>query len=154
MKIAFYKSPVGILKICEKQRYLISGAKTVRSGTSQNSPLLTRTMKQLDEYFLGKRQQFDLHLSPVGTAFQKKVWRALRDIPYGKLRTYQDIAEIIGHPRAFRAVGNANGRNRLPIIIPCHRVVGKHPQSGGFGMGMKAKEILIGLENIDSYFNI
>ena len=103
-------------------------------------------MRQLDEYFLGKRRRFDLPLSPLGTEFQKQVWKALRDIPYGELCTYQDVAEIIGRPKAFRAVGNANGRNKLPIIIPCHRVVGKHTQSGGFGMGMKVKNTLIGLE--------
>ena len=83
----------------------------------------------------------------MGTPFQQKVWGALRRIPYGKTRTYGDIAMAVDNPKASRAVGNANGKNPLSIIIPCHRVVGKHPQSGGFGMGMKKKIFLLELES-------
>ena len=148
MNIAFYTGPIGILKVCEEEGVLISSNRVPKKGLSQYSPLLKHALKQLDEYFLGKRRHFDLPLAPSGTAFQKKVWKALSTIPYGELRTYQDIAKAIKHPKAFRAVGNANGKNKLPIIIPCHRVVGKHPQSGGFGMGMRAKKTLIKLESL------
>ena len=101
---------------------------------------------QLAEYFAGKRRDFDLPLAPEGTAFQKSVWRALEAIPFGQLRSYRDIAEEIGNPAAVRAVGAANGRNPLPIVVPCHRVIGADGSLTGFGGGLDLKRQLLELE--------
>jgi methylated-DNA-[protein]-cysteine S-methyltransferase len=101
---------------------------------------------QLTEYFDGQRQQFDLLLAPFGTPFQLKVWRALQRIPFGETRTYGAIARDIGHPKAVRAVGAANGRNPLPIVIPCHRVIGHDGTLTGFGGGLETKRRLLALE--------
>ena len=101
---------------------------------------------QLREYFAGTRRAFDLPLAPVGTGFQQEVWQALRTIGYGETRSYLDIATQIGRPRAVRAVGAANGRNPLPIVIPCHRVIGSDGSLTGFGGGIDAKRYLLALE--------
>ena len=101
---------------------------------------------QLGEYFAGRRRRFDVPLRPAGTPFQLAVLEALRTIPYGETRSYGDIAQQIGRPRAVRAVGMANGRNPLPIIIPCHRVIGADGSLTGFGGGLKAKRHLLALE--------
>ena len=101
---------------------------------------------QLAEYFAGERKEFDLPLAPRGTEFQMGVWEALKGIPYGETRSYQDIAITIGNPKACRAVGAANGRNPIPIIIPCHRVIGKNDGLVGFGGGLGIKSHLLGLE--------
>lgn len=102
--------------------------------------------KQLDEYFAGTRKAFDLKLAPNGTAFQLAVLRALQEIPYGETRSYQYIAKRIGKPKSVRAVGAANGRNPLPIIIPCHRVIGSDGSLTGFGGGLPTKRFLLDLE--------
>jgi methylated-DNA-[protein]-cysteine S-methyltransferase len=107
---------------------------------------------QLTEYFAGKRQDFDLRLSPEGTAFQKRVWQELQKIPFGQTACYGDIAERIGNPKASRAVGMANGKNPLPIIVPCHRVIGKDGSLTGFGGGLEVKKQLLKLEN-GAYIN-
>ena len=101
---------------------------------------------QLSEYFSGKRQTFDLPLVPSGTDFQLDVLNALKEIPCGETRSYQEIAERIGRPKAVRAVGAANGRNPLPIVIPCHRVIGSNGSLTGFGGGLAAKSYLLRLE--------
>lgn len=101
---------------------------------------------QLGAYFNGELKSFDLSPTPVGTAFQQKVWRALRGIPYGTLVSYKTVAETIGHPNAVRAVGGANGKNPIPIVIPCHRVIGSDGSLTGFGGGLKTKKTLIDLE--------
>tara|TARA_B110000971_G_scaffold201357_1_gene220154 strand:- start:323 stop:802 length:480 start_codon:yes stop_codon:yes gene_type:complete len=101
---------------------------------------------QLDEYFAGQRQTFDLELRPTGTEFQLAVLGALQNIPYGQTCTYSDIAKIIHRPRAVRAVGAANGRNPLPIVIPCHRVIGADGSLTGFGGGLPAKQWLLAHE--------
>ena len=102
--------------------------------------------KQLKEYFAGKRKTFDVALQPVGTPFQRSVWRALEDIAYGEVCSYADIAAVIEKPKAVRAVGTANGSNPLAIIVPCHRVVGKDGSLTGFGGGLPAKRYLLDLE--------
>jgi methylated-DNA-[protein]-cysteine S-methyltransferase len=102
--------------------------------------------KQLDEYFGGERKTFDLKLAPHGTAFQLDVLNALQKIPYGETRSYRDIAEDVGRPKAVRAVGAANGRNPLPVIIPCHRVIGANGSLTGFGGGITTKKYLLDLE--------
>jgi len=101
---------------------------------------------QLKGYLEGKVKKFHCRLDLKGTPFQKKVWSALAKIPYGQTRSYQDIARTIGHPKAFRAVGNANGANPIPLIIPCHRVIESHGGLGGFGHGLKVKKKLLNFE--------
>lgn len=101
---------------------------------------------QLEEYFAGKRRQFELQLAPAGTPFQLDVLHALQAIPYGETRSYGDIATSIGKPLAARAVGAANGRNPIPIIIPCHRVIGANGNLTGFGGGLPTKRFLLDLE--------
>ena len=106
---------------------------------------------QLEEYFAGTRRSFDLPLSFHGTDFRQGVWRALCDIPYGEVITYGELAKRIGNPNAFRAVGLANGANRLPIIIPCHRVVAAGNKIGGFSGGLGVKNFLLELEGVTSF---
>ena len=105
-----------------------------------------KTARQLNEYFAGDRQEFELDLAPDGTTFQVEVLEALRGIPYGETCTYRDIAVAVGRPKAVRAVGNANGRNPLPIVIPCHRVIGSDGSLTGFGGGIEAKRYLLDIE--------
>ena len=103
-------------------------------------------LNQLRKYLKGELQHFDCKLDFRGTPFQKKVWSALAKIPYGGTRSYGDIARAIGHPKAFRAVGNANGRNSIPLIVPCHRVIESNGGLGGFGHGIKVKKQLLDFE--------
>jgi len=111
------------------------------------SPLRTDDVRaQLDEYFRGERLEFHLPVDPQGSPFQREVWSELRKIPYGETRTYGEIAAAIGHLRAERAVGAANGANPIPIIIPCHRVIGADGSLTGFGGGIAAKKLLLMLE--------
>ena len=106
------------------------------------TPLLRETARQLREYFAGERRSFTLLLAPQGSEFQKKVWKALQTIPYGETRTYKQIAEQIGHNLAFRAVGMANNRNPIGILIPCHRVIGSDGRMTGYAAGIGIKERL------------
>lgn len=108
---------------------------------------LTRLKVQLDEYFKGKRTAFDLNLVLTGTPFQKQVWKALMDIPFGKTRSYKEQATAIGKPSAVRAVANANGDNLISIVIPCHRVIGSNGSLTGYGGGLDRKKWLLDLEN-------
>ncbi len=112
--------------------------------------LFRRPRTQLKEYFAGKRKCFELELRPEGTAFQLAVLDALQQIPYGETCSYSDIAERIGKPKAVRAVGTANGRNPIPIIIPCHRVIGSNGSLTGFGGGLETKRFLLNLESSHS----
>ncbi len=114
--------------------------------TSMDDVPFDEVKKQLDGYFAGRRQRFDLPLSPTGTAFQRQVLEALQAIPYGETRSYKEVADAIGKPRAVRAVGAANARNPIPIIIPCHRVIGSDGSLTGFGGGLAAKRALLALE--------
>ena len=111
-----------------------------------DNAVLRETRTQLDAYFAGKRKDFELPLHPVGTAFQREVWMALREIPYGSTCSYGDIARGIGKPDAVRAVGAANGRNPIPIVVPCHRVIGADGSLTGFGGGLPTKQFLLQLE--------
>ena len=108
--------------------------------------LLSKTELQLKEYFQGKRRKFDIPLNIHGTSFQKKAWNELKKIPYGKTISYQAQAEQIGHPKAHRAVGGANGKNPIGIIIPCHRVIGSNGRLTGFSGGLDLKKKLLQLE--------
>ena len=109
-------------------------------------PVLAETARQLADYFAGTRDRFDIPLDFRGTAFQKSVWAALLTIPFGETRSYGEIARQIGRPTASRAVGAANGRNPLPIVLPCHRVIGADGSLTGFGGGLPAKQFLLELE--------
>lgn len=108
--------------------------------------VLAEAQRQLQEYFAGKRQRFELPLSPRGTEFQRTVWTTLAAIPYGDTWSYRDLARQIGRPTATRAVGAANGRNPLPIVLPCHRVIGADGSLTGFGGGLPTKRFLLELE--------
>ena len=111
-----------------------------------SNAVLDETRRQLDEYFGGSRRSFDLPLAPRGTGFQQQVWLALRDIPYGETISYAQLARRLDMPTATRAVGAANGRNPLPIVVPCHRVIGADGSLTGFGGGLPTKQFLLRLE--------
>jgi len=113
-------------------------------GTNKNFDKLN---SQINEYFEGKRKEFNLPLIICGTSFQKKAWEALQKIPYGETRSYKEQAKILGNPNAVRAVGKANGDNRISIIIPCHRVIGTSGELVGYGGGLWRKKYLLELES-------
>lgn len=151
-------SPVGELKLVANGLRLAAilwendKPNRVRLGPmteGHDNPILIRTARQLEEYFSGTRDCFDLELDFAGTDFQKKVWVALLTIPFGETRTYSQIAEQIGSPSAVRAVGAANGRNPISIVAPCHRVIGASGKLTGFAGGLEAKERLLTLEGGD-----
>jgi methylated-DNA-[protein]-cysteine S-methyltransferase len=118
----------------------------IQNDWKKKSGYFKQVKEQLRAYFNGDLKQFDLPLAPVGTPFQLKVWQALRAIPYGELVSYQSIATAVGNPKAVRAVGGANAKNPIPIIVPCHRVVGSDGSLTGFGGGLSTKKRLIDLE--------
>jgi methylated-DNA-[protein]-cysteine S-methyltransferase len=120
--------------------------KVPKSFEKGETPLIKKAAKQLDEYFNNKRQLFDLPLILSGTDFQLKIWKALQTIPYGKTRSYGEIAAAIGNPKACRAVGMANNRNPIAIIVPCHRVIGHNGSLTGFAGGLNVKQNLLNLE--------
>jgi len=148
-------SVVGNLKLVATDKGLAAilwendNPRRVRLGSiSENGkhPVLRETEKQLGEYFAGKRKRFSVKLDPKGTVFQNQVWEALRTIPYGETRSYGQIAAQIGNARAMRAVGAANGKNPISIIVPCHRVIGASGRLTGFAGGLDVKEHLLTLE--------
>lgn len=112
----------------------------------ENTPLLRQAATELAEYFAGRRREFSFPLAPAGTPFQQAVWNALRTIPYGESRTYGQIAALIGRSNACRAVGMANNRNPIAIVIPCHRIVGSGGKLVGYAGGLDTKAYLLGLE--------
>lgn len=116
--------------------------------TFKNTRLIQHAIKQIDEYINGERENFRLELSYRGTEFQKKVWKALQNIPFGETRSYQDIARNIGNIKAVRSVGMANNKNPIPMIVPCHRVIGKNGDLTGYGGGLPLKRKLLHLEQI------
>ena len=149
------QSPVGDLRLIANDEALIAvnwekrGSKGARFGTlveNDKHPVLLETERQLKEYFQGKRKTFSLKLDLIGTKFQKDVWEMLLAIPFGQTRSYADIARQLGNPRATRAVGAANGRNPIPIVVPCHRVIGASGKLTGFGGGLNVKAHLLELE--------
>ncbi len=117
-------------------------------GGYDHLPLFEEARRQLEEYFAGSRQNFDLPLNPGGTDFQRRVWRTLLDIPYGTAISYRELARRADCPRGYQAVGQANGRNPLPILIPCHRVIGADGTLGGYSGGLDRKRFLLDLEGI------
>ena len=139
------ETPLGLMCLTEENGALtrFSPGKCDRQD---ETPLLLEAQRQLAEYFSGERTRFELPLAPVGTVFQAKVWAALRTIPYGETRSYGEIAAQIGAPKASRAVGTANHRNPLPVLIPCHRVIGADGSLTGYGLGTEVKALLLALE--------
>ncbi len=154
MRHAFLSTPIGPLLLVTNGRALTRIAFDPPRPTEltdigepeESDPLLQRACMQLEEYFDGRRTDFDLPLEPSGTPFQLRVWQALREIPCGETRSYGAIAARIGRPSASRAVGMANGRNPLPVVVPCHRVIGANGSLTGFGGGLPRKEALLSLE--------
>ena len=158
MKLSYIEmdSPVGRLKLVAHDQALVAvlweneNPKRVRLAELMEQPqhpILLATQQQLNEYFAGTRQQFNLPLDFEGTEFQQKVWQALLSIPFGETRSYKQIAEQIGNVKAVRAVGAANGKNPISIIAPCHRVVGANGKLVGFAGGLNNKDILLKLES-------
>ena len=153
MRYRMLESPVGPLMLAgENDALAVVGfstggrAQTPKAGWERCDHAFENAAVQLDEYFSGTRRRFDLPLRPAGTPFQLAVLEALRAIPYGETRTYAQVAAAVGKPRAARAVGAANARNPLPVVIPCHRVIGGDGSLTGFGGGMKTKRFLLALE--------
>lgn len=147
-KIGFCETPVGKICIGEENGKItrVTWSNLPQEYIPEETDLILRCKKQLEEYFSGKRQVFDLPLAPKGTAFQKRVWKALSDIPYGETRAYGEIAAAIGNPKAARAVGMANHKNPVGILIPCHRVVGAKGDLVGYAAGTEIKKFLLELE--------
>ena len=146
----FVPTPLGLIHLREDQHGItlvqFADAMPAPAVFGQKGLYLADARAQLLEYFAGKRKEFDVPLSPSGTPFQKKVWAALQSIPYGETRSYQQIAQMIGNLKATRAVGMANNRNPIAILIPCHRVIGKNGKLVGYAGGMERKQYLLALE--------
>lgn len=142
-------SPVGKIEIIEENEKIIElniYNEKENNIIEKDTKLLLETQKQLKEYFEGKRTKFEIPLNPKGTEFMKKVWKELIKIPYGEVRTYKEIAEKVGNSKASRAVGMANNKNPIPIIIPCHRVIGSNNKLVGYALGLDMKKYLLDLE--------
>lgn len=157
--IHYYNSPIGVLKITVEEEYITGLSLCVEEGENMASSedmeatsatsLLQEACHQLTEYFAGERTTFNLPIKyPHGTPFQHSVWNALREIPYGETRSYEDIAVAIGSPKAVRAIGQANTRNPILLLVPCHRVINKNGTIGGFGCGVEVKKQLLQLEGV------
>lgn len=155
---ATMNSPVGRLTLVANERALVAilwendpTGRVALSLATQNerNQILIEAKRQLTEYFNGERRVFDLPTEPSGTQFQQKVWMALREIPFGTTRSYGELARSIGSPKASRAVGAANGKNPLSIIVPCHRVIGSNGKLTGFAGGLETKARLLQLEKIE-----
>ena len=145
-----YEYEIGKITIAEENAKIIKLVfGEVECGELRETALIKETQRQLTEYFSGERQQFDLPLELRGTDFQKKVWKALMTIPYGEVRSYAQIAAQIGNSKACRAVGMANHRNPVSIIVPCHRVVGATGKLTGYAGGIEIKSRLLKLEEAE-----
>ncbi len=146
---AYYSSPIGTIEITGNEQgvnslYFLDEKKSI---SGRIHPSLKECIQQLDEYFNSTRKEFDLIINPEGTEFRKKVWNKLLKIPYGKTKSYLDIAKQMGDANANRAVGNANAKNPISIIVPCHRVIGNDGDLVGYGGGLWRKEWLLNHEN-------
>ena len=148
MKKYYYKSPIGILEIICSEDLLYSLKITDKLGVSDTDTKFSKDIKlQLDEYFSGEREIFEININPNGTNFQKRVWSELLKIPYGTTKNYSEIAECIRNKKAPRAVGSACNKNPIIIVIPCHRVIPKNGGFGGFAYGNLVKQELLKIEN-------
>lgn len=153
MNYGWMESPVGdLLIVADEAAVRMIGFREgqhpgrVQEGWRDGGSLVAEAGRQLDEYFEGRRRRFDLPLAPSGTPFQLRAWKALQDIPYGATRSYGEQARAMGQPKAVRAVGAANGRNPIAIVVPCHRVIGGDGRLTGYGGGLDVKQYLLELE--------
>ncbi len=149
MKKAVYAFPLGHmhLEYHDDVVYSLNIYAEKAAGFTDDCPFSKKVFQELAEYFAGKRTLFSIICNPQGTEFQKQVWKALCDIPYGQTRSYKDIAKAIGNEKACRAVGMANNKNPISIIIPCHRVIGSNGKMVGYGAGVDKKIYLLRLES-------
>lgn len=154
LSFTFYKSPVGLLSLGTDGKHICSvlffnsleemvADEKLPEVTTTEEPLLKKCIVQLDEYFAGNRKNFDLPIYQDGTAFQKNVWNALTNIPYGQTISYLELAKRINNIKAIRAVGTTNGSNNIAIIVPCHRVIGSNGNLTGYGGGLWRKKWLL-----------
>ena len=149
--LTYYETSIGRLGIAENGQaitnvFFKNNKKPANCQEATATPLLEKAAQQIKEYLAGKRRGFDLPLEMEGTEFQQKVWQALTTIPYGQTRSYKQIAEQVGSPKACRAVGLANNRNPIALVVPCHRVIGADGKMVGFGGGIDLKIALLSLE--------
>ena len=153
MSIVYYSSPVGILEIKSTESHItqLLFKESAKTSTENIPAVMKECIRQLDEYFSGNRKDFTLPLALEGTNFQCSVWKALQTIPYGQTISYKQLAERVENPKACRAVGSANGRNPIAIIIPCHRVIAANGTLGGYAGGLDIKTILLTLEGVDRF---
>lgn len=158
---SYMESPLGNLLLAGHTGVLLclgfpdrSVARQPESGWLRRNALFAPVKQQIDEYLEGKRTQFDLSIEPQGSDFQRAVWQAMLDIPYGETRSYGELAKVIGRPSASRAVGAAAGRNPIPLIVPCHRVIGSDGGLVGFGGGIPTKKYLLALEQSSQPFSL
>jgi len=141
----YYHSPVGILKISGTEKYISEVTFKEKEETSNEhlSPMLINCVEQLIQYFNGERRQFDFPMNQSGTAFQQDVWNHLLSIPFGRTISYMDLAKMTGDTKATRAVANANGKNNIAIVVPCHRVIGSNRELTGYAGGLWRKKWLL-----------
>ena len=142
----YLETPAGVIEVTATDESILSIRFADKAGKANPNALTKKCAAQLTEYFKGERTAFDLPLKAEGTPFQRAVWRALAAIPYGETRSYEDIARAVGSPKGVRAVGGANGRNPFAIVVPCHRVIRKSGETGGYAGGVPRKEILLAQE--------
>ena len=148
METAYIKTPLGIAAITGDENGIASISVLDEGSVSADIPIVLQdAVSQLNDYFEGKRTNFDFKLNPKGTEFQQKVWKALLEVPYGKTRTYLEQSKILGDVKAIRAVASANGKNPLWIVVPCHRVIGTNGSLTGYAGGLSRKKWLIEHEN-------
>ena len=148
MEKSYYESSIGILEIiCENNKLVSLKLVDCCEKTTVETNFIKDIKNQLDEYFSGKRTIFNIKINPAGTDFQKLVWKELQKISYSKTKSYSEVAEAIGNKNAQRAVGNACNKNPIMIIIPCHRVVSKNNNLGGYAYGSKIKQKMLNIEN-------
>lgn len=152
-KVYYYETPIGKIGLAEEYGFITNlyflSMKQPLNAKQIETDILKEGYVQLVEYFNGERKEFDLPLNPSGTDFQQTVWSELLNIPYGEVRFYKDIASAIGKPNSIRAVGSANNKNPIPIIIPCHRVVGVNNDLVGYSGGIAIKKYLLEIERIN-----
>ncbi len=149
MYFGYYQSPIGLVEIggTSGAIHSLDFVERRRENVASNG-MMEGVIQQIDQYFKGTRSEFDLAIDPQGTDFQKAVWRQLLRIPFGRTASYGDIARAIGNPKAVRAVGAANGRNPISLVVPCHRIIGSDGSLTGYGGGLWRKEWLLKLEGI------
>jgi len=151
INVAYYDSPIGLIMIEAKDEDIIRVSFVdIATLSEKGSPILEKAKKQMAEYFEGKRKEFDLPISFEGTEFEKKVFKALTEVDYGKVASYKDIAIKVGHNKAYRAIGGTNHKNKLAIIVPCHRIIGSNGKMTGYASGIWRKTWLLDHEQKNS----